>query len=103
MEIKKLMDRHASVRLLIVVIALTGLFLSSCYDDKRLTEMAQEAANRQTEQNKEMAQQNQRIAEATKELVQADAQARPSLMPYLRKGGFVFSYLHRFLEFRKNV
>ena len=41
--------------------------------------MAREAANRQAEQNREMAQQNQRIAEATKELVTADAQASKEL------------------------
>jgi hypothetical protein len=76
MEIKKIMGKQVTLRSLIIVIVLAGLFLSGCDDDKRLTEMAQEAANRQAEQNKEMAQQNQRIAEATKELVQADAQAR---------------------------
>ncbi len=70
------MGKQVKLRSLITVIVLAGLFLSGCDDDKRLTEMAEEAANQQAEQNKEMAKQNQRIAEATKELVQADAQAR---------------------------
>ena len=70
------MLKQVSLRRLITVIVLAGLFLSGCDDNERVARVSQEAVARQAEQNKEMAQQNQRISEATKELVQADAQAQ---------------------------
>lgn len=44
--------------------------------DQRLAEMAREAANRQAEQNRQMADLQKQVAEGSKRLVEADAQAR---------------------------
>jgi hypothetical protein len=73
------MNRPCKGWWLMASIALAISFLSGCDEDKRVAQVAQEAAERQAQQNQEMARQNQRIAEATKELVQADAQARQDL------------------------
>jgi hypothetical protein len=51
-----------------------------CDEDRRLVQLAQEANNRQAQQNHAMAQQNQQIAEATKRLVEADAESRQELI-----------------------
>lgn len=51
-----------------------------CDKDKRLVEFAQEADQRQAEQNHEIAKQNHEIAAATKNLVEADAKARQELV-----------------------
>ncbi|MBN2579390.1 MAG: hypothetical protein JXB10_10395 [Pirellulales bacterium] len=55
-------------------------FLGGCDEDEQALQLAREAAARQAEQNREMARQNRRIAEATKELVVADARARGDLI-----------------------
>jgi hypothetical protein len=61
------------------VFLFAALLLSGCDEDKRLVKLSEEAANRQAEQNKEIARQSQKTAEATKELVAADAKAREEL------------------------
>jgi hypothetical protein len=59
---------------------IASLLLSGCGGgDERLVRLSEEAANRQAKQNQEMARQNQQTAEATKELVAADAKARAEL------------------------
>ena len=60
-------------------VLLAAVFLSGCSDDERLVRLSEEAANRQAEQNREMARQSRQTAEATKELVAADAKARTEL------------------------
>jgi hypothetical protein len=47
--------------------------------DDRYVELSQQSVARQAEQNRQMAQQSQRVAEATHELVQADARARTEM------------------------
>jgi hypothetical protein len=48
--------------------------------DERFVELAQQSVARQAEQNHEIAQQSQKVAETTHELVQADARARAELI-----------------------
>jgi hypothetical protein len=50
-----------------------------CDEDKRLVNALQDAADRQAEQNREIAYQSHQVAEATKAIVEADAQARKEL------------------------
>jgi hypothetical protein len=60
-------------------ILLWGLLLmvTGCQqDDSRVARVAQEAAQRQAEQNKQMAQLQGQVAEGAKRLVEADAKAR---------------------------
>jgi hypothetical protein len=61
------------------VFFVAAIVLSGCDEDKRLVKLSEEAANRQAEQNKEIARQSLKTAEATKELVAADAKARQEL------------------------
>ena len=49
-------------------------------NDERLVEATREASNRQAEQNKVVAEQNQQLAETARELVAADAKARQELI-----------------------
>ena len=53
--------------------------------DQRLAQMAQDATQRQAEQNKQMADLQQHVAEGTKKLVDADAQARQELLQLQRE------------------
>jgi hypothetical protein len=56
------------------------LAIAGCDDeDKRVAQTATEAAQRQAEQNKVMAQLQGQVAEGSKRLVEADAQARAEL------------------------
>lgn len=48
--------------------------------DERLIELSQQSLARQAEQNEAMARQTEQIAEASKQLVQADAKARQELI-----------------------
>jgi hypothetical protein len=70
---KKCRDRRL---LLLLMLALAGTMLGGCGEDDRLVRMAEQASQRQAEQNKEIARQNQQVAETTKALVEADAKAR---------------------------
>jgi hypothetical protein len=48
--------------------------------DERLVAVSREASDRQAEQNRQIARQNEEIAETTRQLVDADAQARKELI-----------------------
>ena len=48
--------------------------------DERYVELSQKSVARQAEQNRQMAQQSQEVAEATHSLIQADARARAELI-----------------------
>jgi hypothetical protein len=59
-----------------VVTALVVVPLTGCNDNERVAQVATQAADRQAEQNKEMARVNREVAEGTKRLVVADAEVR---------------------------
>ncbi len=63
--------------LLVVALATATLLMTGCTSDERLVDVATEAAERQAEQNRQIAYQNHQLAESTKELVslQHDLQA----------------------------
>jgi hypothetical protein len=77
---KKIWFRRAPWILLILPIL-------GCNDgaDQRLAQMAQDATQRQAEQNKQMANLQQHVAEGAKTLVDADAQARQELLQLQRE------------------
>jgi hypothetical protein len=58
--------------------------MTACNEDARVAEVATEAADRQAEQNKEMAQLNREVAEGTKRLVEADGNAREAFVSLQR-------------------
>jgi hypothetical protein len=58
---------------------LLGL-LVGCDEDARVVQVAREAADRQAEQNRQIAYQNQNLAGATQSLIEADGQARKELV-----------------------
>jgi len=60
--------------------ALAVASLSGCSDDARLARLAERASDRQAAQNQEMARVTRESAEATKQLVEADAQSRKELV-----------------------
>jgi hypothetical protein len=62
-----------------MLIPLMILLLVGCDEHERLVQTAREAANRQAEQNKEIAHQNREIAETARHLVEADGQSRKEL------------------------
>ena len=70
--------------LLVLAIALL-LAAAGCEDDKRVVELAREAADRQAEQNRHMARQNEQIAAATRELIEADAKSRQDMVALHRE------------------
>jgi hypothetical protein len=61
---------------MLVVMSMIGCSSS----DERYVELSQQSVARQAEQNHEIAQQSQKVAEATHELVQADASARAEMI-----------------------
>jgi hypothetical protein len=61
---------------------LMALMAAGC-SDQRAVHIATEAADRQAEQNKEIAFQNRQIAETTKDLIAAEGQARDELIAML--------------------
>lgn len=67
--------RHSTL----AVIAATWM-LVGCDEDQRYVELAQQSVARQAEQNMAMAEQSQRVADASHALVQADAQARAEMV-----------------------
>ncbi len=67
----------------VFVVPLTALIIAllcGCDDDARLARMAETAADRQAEQNSEMARLNREVAEGTRRLVEADADSRKDLV-----------------------
>ena len=72
------------------MILLTIILVAGCDNDKRLVQLAQDADERQAAQNHEIARLNQRIADATKELVEADAKARQELVALQRAADSVY-------------
>ena len=67
---------------LILTIALVAAcsLLAGCNEDERLAKMATEAANRQAAQNEEMARLNREIADGSKRLVAASADATDKVL-----------------------
>jgi len=57
-------------------ILLTIALLAGCQEDERVVQVAREAADRQAEQNRQIARQNQEIAQTTNRLVEADGLGR---------------------------
>jgi hypothetical protein len=55
------------------------VLLSGCDQDERVVRVATEAADRQAEQNQELVRLNREVAEGTRRLVEADAEARQEL------------------------
>ena len=70
----KTISRRIPILLAVAMIAVTG-----CSDGERVAKVATEAAEQQAKQNLEMAQLNREVAEGTKRLVAADAEARKDL------------------------
>ena len=71
--------------LLVLLIALLLLAAAGCEDDKRVVEVAREAADRQAEQNRQMGRQTEDIATATRELIEADARSRQEMVALHRE------------------
>ena len=69
---------------LVLLIALL-LAAAGCEDDKRVVELAREAADRQAEQNRQMGRQTEEIATATRELIEADARSRQEMVALHRE------------------
>src|SRR3954454_16001789 len=63
----------------ILLATLPLIATSSCTDD-RVTQVAREAADRQAQQNTEMAQLNKEVASGSQQLVEADAKARQEIV-----------------------
>ena len=61
-------------------IALIVLWIGCDETDPRVAQVAMESTRRQAEQNKQMAELQQHVAEGTKQLVEADSQARQKLV-----------------------
>ena len=62
----------------LAVVLLAGCYVSDHY--KEAAKVAEKAADRQAEQNAEMAQLNREVAEGTKRMVAADAEARKKII-----------------------
>jgi hypothetical protein len=63
----------------VVIFSLFLLAAAGCDEDDRVAKTATEAAERQAEQNRQMAQLQGQVAEGSKRLVEADAKARAEL------------------------
>ena len=66
-------------------IALIVLLIGCGETDPRVVQVAMEATRRQAEQNREMGELQQQVAEGTKQLVEADSQARQKLVELQRE------------------
>jgi len=64
---------------LMILAAATLVTVTGCDENARVARVAQEAADRQADQNKELARLNRETAEGTKRLVGADAETRKEL------------------------
>jgi len=71
---------HPRLAVFGLLVLATGVFLAGCGDGGRVVQVAREAADRQAEQNRQIAHQNHQIAETTHELVAADADSRRELV-----------------------
>ena len=74
---------HPMIQVVPLVLTLTVLIVPGCGDssDERLVRLSQESVERQAEQNRAMAAQGQAVADASKELVAADARCARSSPP----------------------
>jgi hypothetical protein len=70
--------------LLTSMLAVTLLAMLGCSQDDRLARMAQDATERQAEQNREMARLNQEVAENSQRLIEADAESRREVIQLQR-------------------
>jgi hypothetical protein len=66
--------QRTALLFLIMILSMIPLF-TGCDEDKRVAEAHREAANRQAEQNRVIARQEEHLAAATRAVVEADAQA----------------------------
>ena len=69
---------------LILLAFLLIVLTTACSEDERLVTVAREAADRQAEQNREMADLNRQVVEATGLLVEAEAKAREEVIELQR-------------------
>jgi outer membrane murein-binding lipoprotein Lpp len=66
--------------ILSVVMVLCGpLLIAGCNENDRVAKVATQAAQRQAQQNTEMARLNREVAEGTRRMVEADAEARKDI------------------------
>jgi hypothetical protein len=68
-----------------VSVAWLALSLTGCDTDERLVKQAEKASDRQADQNREIARQNHELAQATNQLVAADAKARQETLALQRE------------------
>jgi hypothetical protein len=71
--------RQTISRRTLILLAIATILTIGCSDSDRVARVATEAARQQAKQNEEMARLNREIAEGTKRLVEADAEARSEL------------------------
>ena len=69
---------------LLPVLLLALLLAAGCEEDRRVVELAREAADRQAEQNRQIARQSEQVATATRELIEADAHSRREMVALQR-------------------
>ncbi|MCE9554686.1 MAG: hypothetical protein K8T91_15120 [Planctomycetes bacterium] len=60
--------------------AILAIAIGGCNSDERVAQVATEAANRQAQQNTEMAKVTNQVAEGSRELVEADSEARREIV-----------------------
>jgi len=61
-----------------LILLIAGLAtMIGCEEDERLAQMAQDATQRQAEQNQEMIRLNREVAASHQRVIEADAQSRP--------------------------
>ena len=60
-------------KILLTLLPIATILMIGCSDGERVAKVATEAADRQAQQNQEMAQLNREVAEGTKRMVEADA------------------------------
>src|SRR5438477_5771466 len=63
-----------------ILLAMLPLIATSSCTDERVTQVAREAADRQAQQNTEMAQVNKEVAAGSHQLVEADSKARQEIV-----------------------
>lgn len=72
-------------RLIVVPVVVTlMLTMAGCDEDTQLAEMAERHLERQAEQNRQMADLQQEVAEGTRQLVEADARSREEMVALQR-------------------
>ena len=68
------------IHFIVLILAATTVLAGCEQTDDRLVRLSEQSVARQAEQNHEIAQQSKKVAEATHELVRADARARAELI-----------------------